>query len=127
MKITIDVPQLDGTEWEATGEFRHAKKEEPFWSDGEYVGTGPTSMARIILRRRWEWPAWLEGMAAVARDKFGNNWYAYRSVPELGGDRWLGLYPVCVGQLPAFIAPHPDSVDWKETLTINPKWEARAA
>ena len=57
MKFEIEAEIPEG--YEPTGEYRQAKTGEP-WIDGGRVCSVPTNYAVIILREKWQWPAWLK-------------------------------------------------------------------
>jgi hypothetical protein len=80
MKFEIEAEIPEG--YEPTGEYRQAKTGEP-WIDGGRVCSVPTNYAVIILREKWQWPAWLK---ADYVEWNGSEWFAITD----GHTLWLG-------------------------------------
>ena len=87
-KVTIEVDVPDG--YEPTGEYRCPEGHEAYLTDSgklQYANVRFECIKCIILRKQFEWPAWLKA-AAIARDQDGVVW-AYRSAPRANAHGWI--------------------------------------
>jgi hypothetical protein len=119
INLPDEIKGADGVLYEPTGEFRCPKRGERFLeSDGTVsnaVGDFRYANA-IILRKKWQWPAWLKAKC-IAMDESGLI-YVYEKIPTLGRASWRngGNY-FC--WYPEILGPAPPITDW-QTPIINP-------
>jgi len=89
----------------------HAKK----WADTE-----KSCRYHVIIRKAWQWPAWLKA-AALVMDKKGR-WMACKTVPTLTPDDSWDPYVWWVPVAHEFIDfTPPPCDDWRDSLRINPR------
>lgn len=127
VQVEIEIPDSVLSEYEATGEHRPPRAGENYWNDAsKEVGIGPavcTTWNFAILRKKWQWPANFEGVAAMARDAAGNIW-AFANAPRVDGSTWIHGEGRCyVGEWmhPNLNFPRPDR--WQDSLRINPNFK----
>lgn len=129
MKYLIELPDMlkdeKGNEYEPTGEFRVPVKDDVYMDqpDGVSRSTGTNIFARIILRPKWSWPAWLGGWG-FAMDKSGMIWWYSRpttrdSIGWITNALYLGVDNLRTLS-PTFTPP--PIADWTVPV-INPNWK----
>ena len=125
--IEIEIPDSVLCEYDATGEYRAPLADEPYWNDAAKVpGVGPAFCRTwnfAILRKKWQWPAGFEGVAAMARSVNGLL-LAFASVPEPGQSVWqmnVTSHMVAEWMHPNLNFPCPDR--WQDSLRINPNFK----
>ena len=115
--VEVEVP--DG--WEVV-EYRRPRMGDHYLRAGLGIQMAPCDFEyeRIIVRKAWQWPAWLKA-AWIAMDLDGE-WYAWSKLPRIAcnTDHWYdgGDLQALNPELVDFTPPPCD--DWRQSLRKNP-------
>jgi hypothetical protein len=127
INLPDEIKDADGVLYEPTGEWRPAKKGEAVVNSygNVDIASFDFSGSHIILRPKWQWPAWLKGWG-FAMDKGGGIYFHVNKPRQTEFDWDSGDQIFCADDFPSIGIPVPSITDWTQPV-VNPNWKQSRA
>lgn len=121
---TVEIPDEVASGHDVVA-IRRVTTGELYWNGEVSTWTRNESTAAVypVLRKKWQWPVGFEGVAAMARNQFGDV-IGFQSKPNEMPNRWDCTNTIL---LPLWAFPQlkdfPKPERWQDSLQVNPNFK----